>query len=306
MLVKTLCLSLVRMTIFLSVCYRPFSPSFVTMSSPKPIGVRRMNRRTRNADQRREDHYYEALAFSRHIIDLVFDEGKMQPEKLTKEPEKEGIDPSTMRVSKWYRELTREDDDPHFPSSTRVSDVVTGTNRMSYQVREPTENDKERLAMKRGDRPPPVPKRVANPRIREYQALQEFHSKSDKMHRATPEDEFAQTWFDYDRFVFPQSVRKTGTNIEHYNLPTYQCSILFINMRSFNRKSEVRKPQNLNKPNAKGEKFNVADLSLLREFWRNNHAHVFLTAEADSLSSTDAKQLLEDYGFGGTPLKQKQ
>ena len=35
------------------------------------------------------------------------------------------------------------------------------------------------------------------------------------------------------------------------------------------------------------------------------YAHVFLTAEADSLS-TDAKQLLEDYGFGGTPLKQKQ
>ena len=175
---------------------------------------------------------------------------------------------SAMRVSKWYQEPTRQDDDlrssPSFKSRKRS---FTGTNRMSYQVREPTENDKERIAMKRGDTPPPVPKRVANPRIREYQALQEFHSKSDKMHRSTPEDEFAQTWFDYDLFVFPQSVRKTGTNIEHYNLPTYQCSILFINMRSFNRKSEVRKPQNLNKPNAKGEKFNVADLSLLREFW---------------------------------------
>ena len=76
-------------------------------------------------------------------------------------------------------------------------------------------------------------------------------------------------------------------------------------MRSFNRKSEVRKPQNLNKPNAKGEKFNVADLSLLQEFWGDNYAHVFLTAEADSLL-TDAKQLLEDTGFGGMPLKQKQ
>ena len=125
------------------------------------------------------------------------------------------------------------------------------------------------------------------------------------MHRSTPEDEFAQTWFDYGRSVFPQSVRKTGTHVELCNVPTYQCSILFNNMGWFNRKSEFRKPQNLNKPVAKGEKFNVADLSLLREFWWNNYAQVFLTAEAGSLS-TDAKQLLEDYGFGGTPLKQKQ
>ena len=125
--------------IFLSVFHLSSSPSFVTMSSPKPIGVRRMNRRTRNADQRREDHYYEALAFSRHNIDFVFDEEKMQPEKLTKAPENAGIDPSTTRVSKWCREFTREDDDPHFPSSTRVSDVVTGTSKPSYLVREPVE-----------------------------------------------------------------------------------------------------------------------------------------------------------------------
>ena len=47
----------------------------------------------------------------------------------------------------------------------------------SYQVREPIENDKERLAMKKGDMPPPVPERVANPRIRKDQVLHEFHSK---------------------------------------------------------------------------------------------------------------------------------
>ena len=75
-----------------------------------------------------------------------------------------------MRVSKWYKEPTREDDDPHFPSPSRVSDVFTGTNRTSYQEREPIENDEDRLAMKRGDVPPPVPKRVANPRIRDDQA----------------------------------------------------------------------------------------------------------------------------------------
>ena len=55
-----------------------------------------------------------------------------------------------MRVSKRYRESTREDDDSH----SRVSDVGTGTNRSSYQVREPIEKNEERLAMKRDDYTP--------------------------------------------------------------------------------------------------------------------------------------------------------
>ena len=109
-----------------------------------------------------------------------------------------------MRVSKWYQEPTRENDDPRSSSSSRVSDVITGTNRMSYQVREPTGNDEERLSMKRGDTPP-----------------------------AAPEDEFTQTWFEYGRSVFPQSVTKTGTKVELYNLSTYGCSIIFKNMGSF-------------------------------------------------------------------------
>ena len=46
---------------------------------------------------------------------------------------------------------------------------------MSYEERVPVENDEEMLAMKRGDMPSPVPKRVANPRNREDQALQEMH-----------------------------------------------------------------------------------------------------------------------------------
>ena len=39
-------------------------------------------------------------------------------------------------------------------------------------------------------------------------------------------------------------------------------------------------------------------MSLLREFWGNNHAHVILTSEADSLP-TDDKKLLEDCGLVG-------
>ena len=68
--------------------------------------------------------------------------------------------------------------------------------------------------MKRGDMPPPLPKRVANPRIRDDQALQENYSNSDKMHRAASDDAFTQAWFDYSRSVFPQPLRKTGTYVE--------------------------------------------------------------------------------------------
>ena len=51
-------------------------------------------------------------------------------------------------------------------------------------------------------------------------------------------------------------------------------------------------------PVTKGEKFNVAELSLLRDFWGNNYAHIILTEEADSLP-TDEQKLLDDYGLLG-------
>ena len=109
-------------------------------------------------------------------------------------------------MEKWYLEPTREEDDPHFPSSSRVRDALSGADRTSNHV--PIEDDEDRLAMKKGGMPPPVPERVANPRIREDQAFQEFHSNSDRTYSATSDDDFTQAWFDYGRFVFPQSVRK--------------------------------------------------------------------------------------------------
>ena len=112
---KDILLSLVLITIFLTVCHLLFSPSFGSISSSKPIGVRKVNRWPKSAGQRREDHYYEALAFSRHNIDLVFGEENMKPEQLTKARENAGIDLSTERVSKWYQESTRKDDDPLCP-----------------------------------------------------------------------------------------------------------------------------------------------------------------------------------------------
>ena len=127
--------------------------------------------------------------------------------------------------------------------------------------------DEERLAKKIGDMPRPLPRRVSNPRVRDDQALNGFFSNSDKMHRATSDDVCTQAWFDYSRyFIFPQAVTEVGEDAELFNVSTYQCSILFNNLGSFNRKSEFQKPENLNSPIAKGEKFNIAKLPLLKEF----------------------------------------
>ena len=78
-----------------------------------------------------------------------------------------------MKVSKRYQEATLQDDDLHSPSPIRVRDTFTGAERTSYQEQEPVENDAQRLAMKKGDMPPPVPERALNPRIR--QGLHRFH-----------------------------------------------------------------------------------------------------------------------------------
>ena len=65
----------------------------------------------------------------------------------------------------------------------------------------------KRLAMKIGDTPPPLPRRVSKPRIRDDQALNEFFPNSDQMHRATFDDVYTQARFDYSRLSgVPQSV----------------------------------------------------------------------------------------------------
>ena len=76
------------MTILLSVSQ--FSPSFVTMSSSKSIGVGRENRWTRNSAECVENYYYESLAFSRHSIILELDDENMKSEKATMAPRSEG------------------------------------------------------------------------------------------------------------------------------------------------------------------------------------------------------------------------
>ena len=70
--------------------------------------------------------------------------------KLTEAPDNAGFTPDALKESKWYRETTRKGDVSHFSSSSRISDAFVETDWTSYQVREPIEDDEERLAMKIG------------------------------------------------------------------------------------------------------------------------------------------------------------
>ena len=73
----------------------------------------------------------------------------MKPEKATDAPRNAGIDPSTMKMKPWYQGHDRASDQK----------TPTGTDRASNHAREPIEDDDERLAMRQGDMPPPVPER---------------------------------------------------------------------------------------------------------------------------------------------------
>ena len=104
--------------------------------------------------------------------------------------------------------------------------------------------------------------------------------------------------------LFPQGMSGScGNQVKTTNVNTHAAMDADVPLQhplqqdgSFNQKSEFRKAENLKEPVTKGEKFNVAQLSLLREFWRNNYAHVIWTVEAYSLP-TDEKSLLDDCGL---------
>ena len=110
---------------------------------------------------------------------------------------------------------------------------------------------------------------------------------------------FTQARFDCSRSVFPQFVRKIGTNIKLFNVPTFQCSILFNNMGSFNWKSQCHRFDQITwtEPITKGEKFNVTDLSYLREFWDSDSRGWQFT--------NWRKAVIWGLWFGEMPLKQE-
>ena len=74
------------------------------------------------------DYCYEALAFSRHTIDLEFDDETMRSEKATEAPTNARRDPSTMKMKQWYQKHTRVSDQKG-PTGTEQSILPrTGTN----------------------------------------------------------------------------------------------------------------------------------------------------------------------------------
>ena len=81
------CLCLALTNLLLRVA--PTSSSFVTTA----VSIDRLSL---DDDRLRQDYYYEALAFSRHSVNLELDEETMKPEKATEAPRNSGIDPSTI------------------------------------------------------------------------------------------------------------------------------------------------------------------------------------------------------------------
>ena len=170
-----------------------------------------------------EDYHYDSLVFCQHHIDLEFDENRMEPARQEEEPSYAGLDPVCMRMSPWYS----EGDDSQPLASKGMNEDSSGAKRSQYQIPRLVAKDEERFARKKGEKPPPLPKRIDNPRIREDPALMEFCSNTDKIHQATSEDPYAQAWLNYSQSIFPQSVKKSGGNVEQFHMSTYQCSILF-------------------------------------------------------------------------------
>ena len=93
LLMRMLCLCLALLNLLLNVA--PSSSTFVTMAVSIPHWVVKSNSLSPDDECLREDNCYEALAFSRHTINLEFDEETMKPEKASAAPRNAGIDPKT-------------------------------------------------------------------------------------------------------------------------------------------------------------------------------------------------------------------
>ena len=76
------------------------SSSFLTMAVSIPHWVVKSDRLSLEEDRLCEDYHYEALAFSRHSINLEVDEETIKPEKATEAPRNSGIGPSTVTRSR--------------------------------------------------------------------------------------------------------------------------------------------------------------------------------------------------------------
>ena len=258
-----------------------------------------MSTSTKNSAEqagRFENYFYESLASSRHSVGLDSNEEVMKPERFKEAPDHSGFNPDTMRVGKCFQKTTLKGDVSHFLSFSCTSDTFVET-YLTWE-REPIEDDDERLSMKIGDMPPPLPGRVSNPRIRDDHELNEFCSNPDKMHCATSDDVHTKSMVWVQSIIYiPTICGKIGKDIELLNGSIYQCSILFSNLRSFNRKSEFWKPGNL--PFTKSEQINIAELSLLNEILEKQLCPCYLDVRGGQFPDRHKAVDSLDYGLVG-------
>ena len=125
LLMRMLCLCLALVNLLHSVA--PPSSSFVSMAVSIPHWVVKSDRMSPDEDRLREDYYYEALAFSRHTTNQEFDEETMKPVKAAEAPRHAGIDPSTMKMKRWYQGHDRVGDQKALTGTDRASLTRTGT-----------------------------------------------------------------------------------------------------------------------------------------------------------------------------------
>ena len=111
---------------------------------------------------------------------------------LNHQDKKRGLDPISMRMSQWYNEPICGGNDSQPIAFTRMNEDSSGPKKSQYQIPRPVVKDEERLARRKDDLPPPLQRRVNNPRIRDLPAFTEFYLITDKIHHATSEDAYAQ------------------------------------------------------------------------------------------------------------------
>ena len=168
----------------LSQCFTLLLSIFVTMSLSKPIGVVSVNTWTRMLTSAVKTIIMKLWDSPGTTSTWSLLRSILRQRGLPRRRKNAEMDPGTMKIKTWYRNRLAKVMILSFRLQV-ASDALSATDRTSDQAREPFEDDEERLAMKQGDMPPPVPERVANPRIREFEMTEQYRNFNQTRTRCT-------------------------------------------------------------------------------------------------------------------------
>ena len=222
---------------------------------------------------------------------------RIEPARQEEGPRNAGLDPVSMRMSPLYSEPICGGTDPQPLAFKRLNEHSSGAKRSQYQIPRPVAKDEERLTRKKGDMPPPLPRKIDNPRLREDPALMEFYSNTDKIH-TPPLGMLMHMHGSITVSIFSRSEWRKHVETMH-SFTCQRISAVFSSTIWAHLIGRVNSDNHriwaILLPKMKGT------MSPICRFFVSfgetiNYAHVILTAEADSLP-TDARQLLKDYGL---------